>query len=73
MSSANNLEKKRIIKISKNINKFNTRAKEAIFIFLCLVLVSFETVSKSDIKVFNLFNIFYLFAFLLTLTAKNIN
>ena len=54
ISSEKSFVKKRIINISDNINRFNTKAKAPMLNFLFFVLVSFDTVNKSEIKFFNL-------------------
>ena len=70
ISSENNFVKNNIIKISKNIRRFKTTAKEKILNFLFLVLVSLDTVNKSEIKVFNFVTIipYKLTFYLITLT-----
>ena len=70
ISSENNFVKNNIIKISKNIRRFKTTAKEKILNFLFLVLVSLDTVNKSEIKVFNFVTIIHykLTFYLITLT-----
>jgi len=70
ISSENNFVKNNIIKISKNIRRFSTTAKEKILNFLFLVLVSLDTVNKSEIKVFNFVTIvpYKLTFYLITLT-----
>ena len=71
ISSENNFVKNNIIKISKNIRRFKTTAKEKILNFLFLVLVSLDTVNKSEIKVFNFVTIipYKLTFYLITLTV----
>ena len=70
ISSENNFVKNNIIKISKNIRRFKTTAKEKILNFLFLVLVNLDTVNKSEIKVFNFVTIipYKLTFYLITLT-----
>ena len=57
ISSENKLVKNNIINISKNIKRFKTIAKDRILNFLFFVLVSLDTINRSEIKVFILVNI----------------
>ena len=57
ISSENKFVKNNIINISKNIKRFKTIAKDRILNFLFFVLVSLDTINRSEIKVFILVNI----------------
>ena len=57
ISSENKFVKNNIINISKNIKRFKTIAKDRILNFLFFVLVSLDTINRSEIKVFIFVNI----------------